>query len=113
MVLDQPSPKALAQARQWVHSQILDAGEAEALAYAQEIHADGFITDDTAARTLAESLGLQVRGTLGVVLYAAAGGHMDEATSQQTLARLERNSTLWMSAKVRTAARMALSKIFE
>lgn len=112
--LRQASPSALAmhQAAQWVNAQVLHAGEAEALAYAQEIHADLFLTDDTAARTLGEALGLQVRGSLGVVLFAAATGHVDHAGCSQILSDLEQHSTLWMSAKVKAAARNALTQIF-
>lgn len=56
-----PSASAVLQANQWVTAQMLHAGEAEALAFAQESHADIFLTDDTAARTLGESLGIHVR----------------------------------------------------
>lgn len=109
----QPSSASLQLARQWVGAQVLDAGEAEALAFAQEINADLFITDDTAARTLGESLGLQVRGSLGVVLFAAASGHLDQTTALKVINDLEHHSTLWMSAKVKQAARLAVARIFE
>jgi predicted nucleic acid-binding protein len=110
--LHQPSSNALAQASQWLHARVLDAGEAEALAYAHEIRADLFLTDDTAARTLGESLGIQTRGSLGVVLFAAASGHLDETASTNVLSALEQHSTLWMSSKIRTTARTALARIF-
>lgn len=108
----QPLPASLRIASQWVNAQVLDSGEAEALAFAQEIKADLFITDDTAARTLGESLGLQVRGSLGVILFAEANGHLDQATSLRILDDLEQTSTLWMSAKVKQAARNAVAQIF-
>lgn len=44
----QLSSVASHQAAQWVQARVLDAGEAEALAYAREIQADIFLTDDTA-----------------------------------------------------------------
>ena len=109
----QPSSASLQLARQWVGAQVLDAGEAEALAFAQEINADLFITDDTAARTLGESLGLQVRGSLGVVLFAAASGHLDQTTALKVIDALEHHSTLWMSSKVKQAARLAVARIFK
>lgn len=108
----QISPTASQQAAQWVQARVLDAGEAEALAYAREIQADMFLTDDTAARTLSESLGIQARGSLGVVLFAAASGHLDQTTAQKVLNDLEARSTLWMSGKVRRMAREALAKMF-
>lgn len=55
-------------ANQWLSADLLDAGEAEALAHAKVENADLFLTDDAAARTLAESIGVEARGTLGVVL---------------------------------------------
>ena len=96
----------------WVNAQVFHVGEAEALAYARETQADLFLTDDTAARTMGEPFGIQVRGSLGVVLFAAASGHLDKAECLQTLDDLETQSTLWMSAKVKAAARQAVSQIF-
>lgn len=108
----QLSQAASQQAAQWVLARVLDAGEAEALAYAREIQAPVFLTDDTAARTLSESLGIQARGSLGVVLFAAASGHIDQKTAEKVLSDLENRSTLWMSGKVRRMAREALVKLF-
>jgi len=110
--LAQPSVAAMLQASQWVNAQVLHAGEAEALAHARETQVDMFLTDDTAARTMGECLGIHVRGSLGVVLFAAASGHLDKAACLQTLDALETQSTLWMSAKVKSAARQAVSQIF-
>lgn len=112
LIATQPSQASLRIAGQWVSAQVLDAGEAEALAFAQEIKADLFITDDTAARTLGESLGLQVRGSLGVILFAAANGYLDQTATLKTLDDLEQGSTLWMSAKVKQTARNAVVQIF-
>lgn len=113
LALARPSADALRRAGHWTHARVLDKGEAEALAHALEIRADFFLTDDTAARTFSESLGLHVRGTLGVVLHAAARGHLNRAASLQILSDLERRSTLWMSAKVKATARAAVSRIFD
>lgn len=110
--LAQPSASAMLQASQWVNAQVLHAGEAEALAYARETQVDLFLTDDTAARTMGESLGIHVRGSLGIVLFASASGHLDKAECLQILTDLEMQSTLWMSAKVKSAARRAVSQIF-
>jgi predicted nucleic acid-binding protein len=107
-----PSSAAQELGSRWIDSGLLDSGEAEALAFAQEIHADCFITDDSAARTLGESLGIQVRGTLGIVIHAAATGQMDRAEAESKLSDLEHRSTLWMSARVRHAALQALFQIY-
>lgn len=109
----QISTSASQQASQWVQVRVLDVGEAESLAYAKEIQADMFFTDDTAARTLSASLGIQARGSLGVVLFAAASGHIDQTTAEKVLSNLESRSTLWMSGKIRRMAREALVTLFE
>lgn len=106
------SGQAAQKARRWVLAQVIDPGEAESLAYAEEVHADFFLTDDSSARTLAESLGIHVRGTLGVVLYAAASGRLDQTVCLEILSNIEQHSTLWMSARVKAAARKAVSLIF-
>jgi predicted nucleic acid-binding protein len=110
--LTQLSSSAALQASMWLNAQVLHEGEAEALAHAREIQADLFLTDDTAARTLGDSLGIHVRGSLGVVLFASALGYLDKAASLQILSDLENQSTLWMSAKVKVAARQAVLQIF-
>jgi predicted nucleic acid-binding protein len=55
-------------------SQYVDQGEASALALAAEIFCDYIILDDMAARKLAEKLGLPIKGTVGVLLYAKQKG---------------------------------------
>ena len=89
----------------------MHGGEAEALALAIELKADWFLTDDAAARLLAESLRFEVHGSLGVVLWAAATRQVGKDEAESLLAGLERSS-LWMSARVRDEARTALAKLF-
>ena len=50
--------------------QSLDAGEAEALVLAQELHAGIVLIDEAAGRAAAEQLGFIVVGTCGVLLRA-------------------------------------------
>ena len=52
----------------------LDAGEAEAIALASEIGAGLLLMDESDGRAEARSLGLQVTGTLGVLLRARQVG---------------------------------------
>ncbi|HEX8024315.1 DUF3368 domain-containing protein [Mucilaginibacter sp.] len=50
--------------------EIVDPGEASAIALAAEIKCDYLLTDDRAARKLAEQRGILVKGSVGVLLYA-------------------------------------------
>jgi predicted nucleic acid-binding protein len=64
------------EARSWQQAGSLHYGEAQAIALARQLEADWLLTDDAAARLLAQSLGLKVQGSLGLVLWAAAMGHL-------------------------------------
>jgi len=100
-----------AQALVWTQAGLLHPGEAAALALAQQLNADWFVTDDSAARLLAQMLGLEVHGSLGVVLWAAADGLLSEAEAKAALDRLI-NSSLWLSARVIAEARASLQELF-
>lgn len=72
----------------------LDAGETAALALMQVHPTAIFLTDDAAARLAAEQLGLQVHGTVGLVLRAI---RRQQRTPQQVvtiLSRIPTTSTL-------------------
>lgn len=51
----------------WLEGDVLDRGEAEALALTRQLDADWLLTDDTAARVIATRLGIEVHGSLGIV----------------------------------------------
>ncbi len=55
-------------------SEILDSGEAEALALAVELAGSRVILDDKKARRVAHQLGVKVIGTVGVLLRAKRQG---------------------------------------
>ncbi|HXG68902.1 MAG TPA: DUF3368 domain-containing protein [Blastocatellia bacterium] len=95
----------------WQQAGLLDRGEAEALALARQLNADWFVTDDTAARVLAKSVGVEAHGSLGIVLWAAAAGHLTRAPAEEALNRLA-NSSLWISARILAEARAALDQLF-
>ena len=71
----------------------VDAGELEAICLAQEIHAAAVLMDDRAGRTAAQSCGLAVVGTIGLLEQAALRGLIDlpdkSARLQRTSARLD------------------------
>lgn len=106
------SPHLQQRAEAWQRAGLLHGGEAEALALATETKPDWFLTDDAAARLVAESLGLEARGSLGVVLWAAANQLVGRADAEAHLAGLEQSS-LWLSHRVRTEAQAALARIFD
>lgn len=105
------SRKAQQQGSQWRQAGLLHGGEAEALALALELRPSWFLTDDAAARLMAESLGQEVHGSLGIVLWAAATRLIEKTGAETCLAALEKSS-LWMSPRVRMEARAALAKMF-
>src|SRR5437667_10350625 len=102
-----PSSIARQRALEWQHAGLLHGGEAEALALAVELKPDWFLTDDAAARLMAESLNIEVHGSIGVLLWVAANKLVKESEAKSFLAGLEQSS-LWMSPKVRAEARAVL-----
>jgi len=99
------------QATLWQKAGLLDAGEAQAIALAKQMNADWFLTDDAAARIFGKSLGIEVHGSLGVVLWTAAQGHLSYAKADSALDRLSQSS-LWISAKILLEAKTALKQLF-
>ena len=67
----------------------LGPGEREAIALAEELHADRLIIDDRAARRVATQRKLTVIGTLGVLVEAAERGLIG---FPETIARLRQTS---------------------
>ena len=74
----------------------LGAGEREAIALAEELHADRLILDDQAARRVATRRKLTVIGTLGVLVEAAERGLVD---FMDAIARLQQ-TTFYVSPEV-------------
>ena len=106
------NPQAATESRGLWEAGILDRGEADALALARQLHADWFLTDDAAARLLAEQLGLEAHGSLGVVLWAAATGRLDRHQADQSLKALF-GSSLWVSSRVKQEALSSLGELFK
>lgn len=63
----------------------LHRGEMEALAIAQEYHANLLLPDDTAARLAAQQVGVPVHGTIGLLVRATRRG---QRTREQVVAHL-------------------------
>jgi len=103
-------PHERKQADIWQTAGDLHAGEAEALVLARRKKADWFLTDDATTRLFVSLLGLEVHGSLGIVLWNAAKGYLDRNDAESAMNRLEASS-LWLSDRIRREARQALEEI--
>ena len=112
MIVDTLTESHAADAIAWRQAGLLQRGEAEAIALAQQLDADWLLTDDVAARLVAQKLGLEVHGSLGIVLWAAVAGHLSRAEAVAALERLA-HSSLWMSVRVLAEAKSALDRMFQ
>ncbi len=88
----------------------LGPGEAEALALARSRRVDWLLTDDASARMIGALLGLEVHGSLGVILWGAAKGHLRREQAFSLLDRLAKSS-LWLSRRILDEAREALDRL--
>jgi predicted nucleic acid-binding protein len=111
IVVERLNESRAAESWEWQQAGLLDAGEADALALARQLNADWFLTDDERARLLGKQLGLEVHGSLGVVLWTAAVRLIERQEAQDTLERLARTS-LWISATILNEAKMALDELY-
>jgi predicted nucleic acid-binding protein len=112
ITIDELSERFKKLAISWRQAGILDIGESEALSLAQQLGANWFLTDDAAARLLGNTLGIEVHGSLGVILWAAAVGHLEYSEAAQGLENLARSS-LWLSPRIISEAQEALNVIFK
>ena len=87
---EEPSPELIAAHRLLV----LHAGEAQALQLAQELRADLFLTDDTAARLAARMFKVSAHGTLGILLRAIRRQQRTRVEILEVLDALPNRSTL-------------------
>lgn len=102
-----PRPEQL---EQWAAQIDLGAGEMEAIVLARSRAADWLLTDDAAARVVATLLGVEVHGSLGVVLWAVAQAHISRHEAAAILDRLA-VSSLWLSPAILAEARRALEAL--
>jgi predicted nucleic acid-binding protein len=103
-------PHERKEAEMWQAAGDLHAGEAEALVLARRKNADWFLTDDATTRLFVSLLGMEVHGSLGIILWNAAKGYLSREETESALKRLEATA-LWLSERVRREARQALEDI--
>jgi predicted nucleic acid-binding protein len=84
------------------YSELVDAGEAEAIELALELHADRVLMDERKGRKLAVQEGVAVIGLLGVVLLARRKGLIPSART--LLERLEREGGMYLAPEIRETA---------
>jgi len=75
----------------------LDAGETAALALAEQAGIQVFLTDDSAARFAAESRGLRVHGTIGILIRAIRQGLRSRPEVLDLLSGIRERSTLHLA----------------
>ena len=78
----------------------LHACELAALAWAEKFGADVFVCDDAAARSAADTMGLKVSGTLGVIQHAAETGTISLEEARRILTAIPVKSTLHVKRRL-------------
>jgi predicted nucleic acid-binding protein len=106
--VESPPHPVAGRLEQWAAQIDLGAGEMEALVLAKSRAADWLLTDDAAVRVMATLLGMEVHGSLGIVLWAAAQAHVSRHEAATILDRLAASS-LWISPAILAEARRALN----
>ena len=75
----------------------LDLGEATSISLAKQEKINLFLTDDLAARIVAKEFGLEVHGTVGIVLRAFRTGIFSKKRSIQIIRDLHSKSTIFIT----------------
>ena len=106
--LDQPARDRMSE---WSKKEIIDSGEAEAIRLALQVKCDWFLTDDAKARQFAESLRLEAHGSVGLLLWAVAMGHIESRAQAHRLLDGLIRSFLWISERVIREAEKAIEEL--
>ena len=108
--VESPQHRVARELEQWAAQIDLGVGEMEAIVLAKSRAAEWLLTDDAAARVVAMLIGMEVHGSLGVVLWAAAQTHISRHEAAAILERLA-VSSLWISPAILAEARDALDAL--
>ena len=90
----------------------IDEGEAAAIALTMQIQAEWLLTDDAIARQFGESLGLEIHGSIGLLLWAVVVGHIKSESEALNSVNALAGSSLWISDRVINQARKAIHTLY-
>ncbi len=90
----------------------IHSGEATAVALAQQMQAEWLLCDDAKARQFAQSLGLEVHGSVGLLLWAVAVGYIANHDEAVRFLNALADSSLWMSDRVLEQAHRTIDELF-
>jgi predicted nucleic acid-binding protein len=104
------SRNELKEAEMWTKIGDLHEGEAEAFVLARTLKVDWLLTDDSSARYFASNMGLEVHGSLGIVLWNVAHKYLSTKEGISALRSL-RKTSLWLSKKIFLEAEKAIAEM--
>jgi predicted nucleic acid-binding protein len=84
------------------YERVVDRGEAEAIALAQELRADRLLIDERKGRQLAQQAGVPVLGLVGVILIAKRTRLISSAST--LLDEIEREAGFYLTEELKQAA---------
>ena len=90
------------------YAQIVDAGEAEAIELARELHADQLLIDERKGRRPAAREGVAVIGLLGVVLLARRNRTIPSARA--LIERLQQEAGMYLAEDIKAAALISVGE---
>jgi len=90
----------------------ISEGEAAAIALTLQMQAEWLLSDDAIARQFGESLGLEIHGWIGLLLWAVAIRHIkSESEALNSFNALE-GSSLWISDRAVNQARKPIHALY-
>jgi len=89
-----------------------DAGEIEALVLMEQTPQAMFITDDAAARLVAEQMGFNVHGTIGILIRSIRRGQMSPKEVLEILKDIPLKTTLYIKHSLLEEIQLKIMKEF-
>src|SRR5207302_9037291 len=91
-----------------LYARSVDRGEAEAIALAEELHADHLLIDERKGRRLAQQQGVPILGLLGVVLIAKRTQLI--ASARILIDRLDGEAGIYLDQELKNTALKTVSE---